>query len=287
MLTPGQRLRELRVERFLLKVKFNGKKATKEYIAEFAGVTSKSLTAIEDGITKQPAREIIEAILDILSKFKEVEMMDKYNILAAYGYKAPIVPPSQEEGGRARKNWEQAYEKIWYPAYLVDIIHRLWAWNKYAPRLLGLKYNDPQVKEKFYNVDILDVIFKLAPQHIEITNRADYLPGLIYTMKSQFQPFINEPWYLKWVLDAQNRYPEFKNLWEKTPDNLLAPSTMGNQVPIAIRIKSESEILRFQLTAVGFANDPRFIVAQWIPIDDITAIKCLLWMKQDEEYKVG
>ncbi len=285
MFSPGKRLRELRLERWGMKnedgrrITIDGRRSTKEYMAEYAGISTKSLTEIEDGVTKQPARKTIDLILDILGQFHEIDWVTRQSISAAYGYKLPVAPPTQIEGQWARHNWEKANSEIWFPAYLVDIIHRLWGWNKFAPRLLGLSPSDAKLT-RFAQVDILDVLFKLSSSYVEIVNRDEYIPSLIVTMKAQFQPYLGEIWYTEWVKEAQNRYPEFRRLWSEIDDEEILPYAMGNPTPIKIRIKSALDILKFQLMAVGFANDPRFIVAQWIPVDEFTALQCLLWKKQ-------
>lgn len=276
--TGGKLLHELRRSRQDRKKKYG----SREHIASLAEIEPRTLSAIELGYTKQPSREILERILNALDSIDRVTLEQRHEVFAAYGYQKPYPIPNPNEIQLARKEWDSAYFRtVWYPAYLVDVAQRLLDWNPYAPKLLGLKSSDPRLRD-FHGVDILDVTFKLSPRFIEIVNQTDYVPALIHTMKIQFQPYQHETWYLPWVQRAKTRYPLFAELWDAVPDSEPLPMSLGNKIPIEIRIPPDSDVLTFQLVAVGFSNDPRFFVAQWIPVDEMTALKCLLWKKQVE-----
>ena len=97
-------------------------------------------------------------------------------------------------------------------------------------------------------------------------------------------PYINEPWYDECIDTAKQTYPDFQHLWDNTllvddEDNksdLDYILELCNNVPIKLRIPNMGKF-HFQLVRITFVNDSRFWVVQWIPVNEITALKCLVW----------
>ena len=143
-----------------------------------------------------------------------------------------------------------------------------------------MRCDDPKLA-LFEDITIFDLTFGLVPQLVTIENQGEYLSDLVRTMKSEFRPYRDEFWYVKRIREARKKYPEFEKLWDAIPDNDLSPCGMGNVIPIVLRVPHEG-VLKFRLLGVHFANDRRFRVVQWIPVDEITALKCLVW-KQEED----
>ena len=282
----GQILKNLRQERWNIRdengkrITYEGKRATKENIALLADMTIKSLTEIEEGITVLPSFIKVEAIIAALSKFKEVNFFDRQMVLNCYGYQVRNLVPSETEVKQASEIWKYDYQNIWYPAYLVDIIHHICAWNDNATKLLGLSKSD-LFRDEFANIDILDVIFKIAPKYLEIQNQNDFLVGLFRTMKSEYLPYLGEAWCYNWLKSAFQRYPQFEKYWRFAEIGEITDVHLSYQPPIEIKIRSTGKQLKFQVVAVGFVNDPRFRIAQWIPIDENTTLECIRWKNEE------
>lgn len=257
------------------------RKQTIEGIAAEAEITYKTLSEIERGITRQPSREILYKILEVLDQYAEVSTEDRQAIFVSYGYKKPYPLPTKTEIEFARRHWREVYGQIPYPAYLVDFSQRLLDWNRYTIRLLGMRYNDPRLSF-FQNVTIFDVTFKLASSLVEILNRDEYISDLVRTMKAEFEPYKDEPWCAECINQARMNYPDFRNLWDSFSEKDLPLSGMGNTVPIILRVPQEGK-LKFQLSRIIFAADPRFFIVQWIPIDEVTMVKCLVWKQEDSD----
>jgi transcriptional regulator with XRE-family HTH domain len=274
MITPGIKLRELRKER----------KVSLLNLALDISSTAKTLSRIENDTTEQPSRELIQSIFDALDTYLPVKFKDRHFVFSAYKYKLSFPLPSPSETEEAIKHWRDTYSIVPFPAYLVDFSQRLLEWNRLAPRLLGINYDNPQTS-LFENVTIFDVTFGLASKFVEIVNREEYIPELIRTMKSEFIPYVGEPWYEPRISEAKQKYPEFAKIWNSLPDgeNLIAPE-LGNTIPISIKPSEKEGLLRFRLLRVDFATDPRFRVVQWIPIDEITHLQCMIWIKESTVY---
>lgn len=270
MLTGGQMIRMLRKER----------KETIEHLAIDAGITYKALCEIERGITKQPSRETLYNILEALSQYARVSIEDWGRVFQFYGYTKPHPLPTEEEIEKAKSHWRRDYGHIPYPAYLVDFSQRLLDWNRYAPRLLGMRHDDVRIKW-FQNVTILDITFGLSPYFVSIKNSEEYLPSLVHVIKSELQPYKDEPWYHKFISTAREKYPLFKQLWDALPDESFQASLSGVAVPILLGLPGEPEPLKFQLVRINFVADERFIIVQWIPVNDVAIRKCHEWINEE------
>ncbi len=270
MLTGGQRLRVIR--------KRCGE--TIENIATDAEITYKTLSEIERGITKQPCRENLNAILEALEQCGEVSTEDWQAVFEAYGYKKPCPLPVGTEIERAKQQWRVDYGHVTHPAYLIGFSERLLDWNKYAPRLLGLRYNDIRTR-CFEGATMFDVTFNFSQGFITIENQAEYLLNYVYMTKSGLLPYKDESWYARRILTAQRKYPIFKQLWDSFPDDSFKTAFAGISIPIVLRLPEESDSLTFQFVKVAFAADERFLIIQWIPLDEITMRRCLAWVREE------
>ncbi len=265
----GAKLRKLRKDRH----------ETIENLATDAGITYKTLSEIERGVTKQPAKEILGKILKALAELAPLRLDEQESIYKAYGYKAPILLPTTEEIKAAVKVWHKSYN-VPKPAYLVDISQRLLAWNKYAIHLLGLRPNDPRLRN-FKNITIFDFAFNsITAPLIEVVNINEYVPTLIKVMKMESEPYKGEPWYDKWINDTKQKYLGFRDLWDAAENN---PLDLGFADVIILRIPNENGLFKFQLSRSPFATDSRFYTVTWDPVDQKTILKCAAWVDDDNE----
>jgi transcriptional regulator with XRE-family HTH domain len=265
----GSQLRSLRKSR----------RETIENIAVDAGITYKTLSDIERGVTKQPAREVLQQILEALHRASPLAVEDQQDIMYLFGYQRPYPIPSQIEIAQARKYWTEAYnDQIPYPAYLGDIAQRLLTWNSSALRLFGFTHTDPRLK-LLENITIFDLGFDLAPQFAPVLNPDEFFPDLIRTMKAEFYPYRNEAWYHACIGAVREKYPQFDQLWNAVSEEDAKKPLLGSSVPIVMDVP-EAGALTFRLTRIPFANDPRFFISQWLPVDDKTMTVCMDWNQQ-------
>lgn len=272
MLAGSQKLRVLREQR----------QETLEHIATDAGITYRTLWKNEQGITQQPARAILHAIVEALDQCAPVSAGEWQAVFDTYGYRKPYPLPTEEEIEEARQQWRAGYGHIGLPAYLVDFSQRLLDWNRYAPRLIGMRYDDIRTR-RFQNVTLFDVIFDLAQRFVRIENRREYLPSLVHVMKSELQLYKDEPWYAPCIATAQQNYPHFRKLWESFPEDSFQASLTGLTVPIRLHVPGESSVLTFQLVKIDFVGDVRFRIVQWIPVGAVTTQTCLAWVCEESD----
>lgn len=177
--------------------------------------------------------------------------------------------PSEEEIAQICERWVTQFNEYGYPAYLVDRRQKLLTWNKFAPKLLGLNSNSPEL-ENFKNITIFELIFDIANNYVEIVNYESYLPDLIKTIKAQDIEYSEEAWYKPYIRDVLQKYPEFAQIWHniKINEDDINSIVLGNIVPIKLKMLNQpTEIAAFKLNRVPFANDPRFWTVLWIPIE--------------------
>ncbi len=268
----GSQLRALRKAR----------RETIENVAVDAGITYKTLSDIERGITKQPARVVIQQVLEALHRVQPLHVEDQQAVMVAFGYQKPYPIPSQIEIAQAKKFWHELYDdQIPYPAYLGDIAQRLFAWNSSALRLFGFTRADPRLKI-LENITIFDLGFALAPEIAPVLNKDQFFPDLIHTMKAEFYPYRNEDWYHTCINSVKEKYSYFNELWDAVDEEEIKKPILGSTIPIVIDVLGEGS-LSFRLTRINFANDPRFFISQWLPVDDKTMSVCMVWNQQNKK----
>lgn len=154
---------------------------------------------------------------------------------------------------------------------------RLLEWNPAALRLVGLRVADRRAQH-FQNATTFDLAFGLAQRFVEIENDAAYRRSFVHTLKRELRPYVAEPWCGRCIVAAQQRYPEFKQLWESEH----APETVsltGRTVPLKLRLSGSASTLTFQSLKSSFVGDARFRIVQWIPVDEVTMHICVTWMR--------
>ena len=265
----GQLLRDLRRNRG----------ETLADIATDAEITFKTLQSIETGSTKSPSFARLSRIVEALDAISPVPIKERHQIFAVYGYRKSYPLPNQREIDGAIQEWKEKYQNVPYPAYLVDCGQRLLDWNKYAPRLVGLRNTDVQTQE-FSGVTIYDIMFQISNNFVEMIDREEYFEDLIRTIQSEDSAFHVEDWYQEHLNETRERYPEFGDIWDRVANKDNFEFELGNNIPIKLTIPGTGSV-SFRLLKIIFASDARFFVVQWIPVDEFTMIQCLLWVKEE------
>ncbi len=276
MTTGGELLRALRQRREGRK-----RKLTIEQVAEQSGITYRALWNIEHGNTAKPNKAVLDSILNTLDAFLPITIEQRNEVLMAFKYPPLLTPPTDVERTRVAVEWQNEYRHLTQPAYLVDFTQRLLAWNRYAPRILGMEYNDPRLR-KLKGITIFDLAFNsdfIAASRI--TNGAEFLPNMIQVIKAEMEPFSDTNWYKELIDETSTKYPLFKSIWNSLPSNLpmVRLRTMG---PVQVQ-HPDGKILKFHLMGVDFVNDPRFRIVQYHPADVTTLSEWNKWIDLNDE----
>lgn len=252
----GQLLRELRQEAGISLLELANR-------LEDAGVhvDAAHLQRIETGRIVRPTFDTVDAIL---TAGLTAPYRTRRNVLDAFGYRLPWVLPDEREVEEARRLFAQELNVTTWPAYLMDHGHRIWAWNRYGPRLLGVP-TDGSVAEGLTGITTLDFVFNpTLGFNLRIANPDVYLELFLRSFKIQTQPYASEPWFEHLIQRARG-WPLFESTWERLSDNADEMMTAGKNHPIEFYVPGYDDPLRFRIVLVYLSLDPRFQVISWIP----------------------
>lgn len=271
----GEKLRYLRRERY----DHEGKRLTIEKVAEAAGFNYRTLADIERGVAKRPPLETIQRILKTLAQFAPIPVKEKNIVFNAYAYQPIFDTPSAREVEQACQLWQEQYQNLRLPAYLVTFSQQLLTWNRYAPLILGVNYGSKEL-EKLRGVTIFDLAFNtdfIASSRI--VNGETFFPDMLRVIKAEMQLFRYEEWYQMLISETKNNYPVFESIWDSLPE-VLPSVAVRTFEPVQIQHPS-GKILKFQLMGVDFADDPRFRSVQYHAVDAVTLNEWNLWIEAE------
>lgn len=250
-------------------------------LAGICSITYRTLQEIESGETTRPGRSTLLAILKGLSGVKKLGPNERNKVLEPFGYRDQSLLPENDEVATIARQWERSVFELPHPAYLVDFAHRFIAWNRYAPRVIGLTYGHPAL-EKMRGRTLFDLIFdRQFETAFAIKNKDTFVPEMLYVMRCEFEPFKDDEWCKECIRSAKATHPQFRAIWDKVqkmPVQELGLRTMG---PIITQAAGGEE-LSFHLLGTDFVNDSRFRVIQYLPANAATMRQCLEWVEGEE-----
>ncbi len=243
------------------------------------GIDAAHLQRIETGKIRRPAAGTLESILThgLVAPYRI-----RRDVLDAFGYRLPWALPTEREIEEGRRLCAQELLSATWPAYLMDHGQRLWSWNRYVPRLLGLAPDDP-APARFVGLTVLDLVFNPAVGvNLMIANPERYRPLFLRMFKIQTQPHAHEPWFQD-LLARAGDWPGFAEMWAALPED--ADEVLATQpiIPIEFRVPGVEAPLRFRIAGIYLSLDPRFQVTHWIPYGAATLRHCALWAEADGE----
>lgn len=267
----GRKLQELRQAAQLTLVDLTARLETDHGTPIDAGHINK----IETGNIKKPLAETLERILAGLS----AGYRDRRDVLEAFGYAVPTTLPSEQEIAEARRLTAYELEDSTYPVMLIDCGQRLWAWNRYTPRIIGLHPDDPATT-RFAGVTIFDVTFNPAfVTRLLIANPEEYLPAMLEFIKAGMYRFHDEPWYNE-IVGRASTFPGFRAVWDSLPADTFQRYAYRSIVPIKINVPGTG-VLDFRMSSTDFLLDPRFQIIHFTPFGAKTLRTCAEWAEEE------
>lgn len=265
--TPGGgKLRALR-ERY-------GK--TQLWVELEAQLGSGYLQRVESGRVAQPERATLERVLAAL----EARYSERREVLELFGYVVATGPPTDGDVAWARDVCRRELHDVAFPAYVLDCTHRLVAWNRYFPRLLGIGPDDPLL-ERLALRSLLALWFDPASPLWPLVVEPDvFLPALIRALRYEMQQFRTESWYAA-LLASLHDLPRFRRVWvavEQEPERVSAARAL---VPMRVAVP-RTGVLQFRLATEPFVRDARFRVVYYFPADPATMNQCAAWAAEDD-----
>lgn len=262
----GQRIRELRQSAALSLLDLSAK-----LDVEFGKqIDAGHINKIETGRIKLPLAETLETILIGL----QATYRDRRDVLGAFGYSLPLELPTEREIKEGIRLAAFSLNNSTYPICLIDYGQRLWAWNRFVPRLIGLHPDDPVTKQ-YYGITTPDLTFnQQLPTHILVANPNEYLPVMLQYIKTALHPYRAQTWY-KELISSWFRLPGFRGLW-----NMLPNDEMREVVSIQINVPQHG-VLHFRMSTSDILLDPRFQILHFTPFGARTLRACAIWAEEE------
>jgi len=233
------------------------------------------LQRLESGRVTQPVRATLERILAALvARYDE-----RCETLALFGYTAPTPLPSAADLAWAREECRAGLAAVAFPAYVLDCAHRLVAWNRFFPRLLGLGPGDP-LPPALIGRSLLAPWFDPASPLAPLVAEPDrFLPAMLRAFRSEMGRFGGEPWHREMVLEPLHILPRFRHYWARVA---AEPATAGAGralVPVLLDLPRGGR-LQFRLAAEPFTHDVRFRAIYYFPADEASMRQCVAWAEE-------
>src|SRR5258706_13557966 len=207
------------------------------------------INKIETGSIRKPTAETLEAILVGLG----ASYRDRRAVLETFGYSVPMTLPTEQEISEVVSQSADELRDATYPVCLLDFGQRLWAWNRFAPRLIGLHPDDPATA-RFLGVSTVDLIFNPAFEtRLLVANPDEYFPGQIHNIKVGIEPLRDQPEYRELVAQWSS-FPGFTELW-----NGVSADMFRSVVPIKVNVPGRG-LLQVRTYNAIFEADPGFVL---------------------------
>lgn len=229
------------------------------------------LQRIESGRVAQPGRALLERILTAIG----ARYSERREVLEQFGYALSTPPPDASDTDWARSFCQPELDEAPFPAYALDCLHRLIAWNAQVPRLFGLQRIDPKLAE-LNGRSILEAWFdSRSPLSHLVAEPEVFLPALIRAFRSEMEPFRAEAWYPP-LLQSLLALPRFKQIWDRIEQESTPVSSARALVPVRLNVPEVGE-MQFRLSAEHLVRDARFRLIYFFPSDLPTMQQCAEW----------
>jgi hypothetical protein len=233
------------------------------------------LQRVESGRVAQPGRTTVERILAAL----DARYSERREILELFGYVVATPLPNDDEIAWARESCQHELHDVPFPAYVLDCLPRLLAWNRYVPRLLGLRDATvgERVLEGLAGRSMMELWFDpVSPFGRLVAEPETFLPGLIRALRYEYGRLHHEPWMTQAITESVATLPRFRQVWEQSaelPDSVSAARVL---LPIKLAVPGVG-LLQFRLVSEPFVRDTRFRLIYFVPADAATMRECAAW----------
>lgn len=159
------------------------------------------------------------------------------------------------------------------------IAHRLIAWNRYFPRLLGVALDRPWLG-RLTGRSLLVLWFDpTSPLGQLVADPEAFLPALIRAMRYEMRPFAAQTWYAEALAELM-ALPRFRHYCEVVDREPTPAGAARALVPVRLTVPGAGE-LQFRLAAEAFTRDARFRIVYYFPADATTIRQCAAWRDGD------
>ena len=232
---------------------------------------------IESGAIKRPTAATLDAIL---TAGLNVPYRVRIDVLAAFGYQLRWELPTEQDIEIERSiNADELTRTIW-PSYMADYAHRIWAWNRLFPRLLGTTADDPG-NAAYAGLTVLDILFDPAVgTNRQIANAESFAPVATAWYKVMTRQYREEPWFQDLMTRAKT-WPGFSEIWDQIPEGPQVMLVQPPVIPVEIHVPGLASPLRFRNIHPRVGFDPRFEIVHLIPMNVETQAICAAWASEE------
>jgi transcriptional regulator with XRE-family HTH domain len=268
------------------------------------------LQRVESGRVAQPGRATVERILDAL----DARYSERRDVLELFGYTVTTPLPTADEIAWAKANCQHELHDVPFPAYVLDCLPRLIAWNRFVPRMLGRPPRtragrsaspvstgagpdstspapsaDPATStadadawaesmlETLAGRPVLLSWFDPASPFGALVAEPDvFLSAMVRAMRYEFHQFRGEPWVAETIEEMSARLPRFREEWDRLAEAPPPISAARILVPVRLNVPGTGQ-LQFRLVSEPFVRDTRFRLIYFVPADPTTMRQCAAW----------
>ncbi|MCC7367098.1 MAG: hypothetical protein IT306_01675 [Chloroflexi bacterium] len=232
------------------------------------------LQRVESGRVAQPSRVTVERILAVL----DARYSEQREVLELFGYVVATPLPTEADFAWARDSCQHELHDVPFPAYVMDCVPRLIAWNGYVPRLLGLS---GPAGEALLQRCVGEPLFPLwfdpsAPFGRLVAEPEVFIPGMVRALRYEYSRFQPEPWIAETLQEMTARLPRFREVWEQATQLPAPISAARVLLPVKLDVPAAGRLL-FRLVSEPFVRDTRFRLIYFVPADAPTLRQCAAW----------
>ena len=222
------------------------------------------LQRLESGRVEQPERPTVDRILDALG----ARFTERREVLELFGYTVRAEPPSEEDVAWARGLSSGELSAFPFPAYVLDCVPRLIAWNDAFPTLIGASPGGPLPRWLAEPSFLAAWFDQRSPLHQVVVEPDVFLPAMIRAFRHEMRPYRREVWFAGLLAELM-ALPLFAAHWSAVEQESPPVGAARAQVPLQIRAPN-GEVLQFRLSAEPFTRDARFRFVYYFPADVTT-----------------
>lgn len=244
-------------------------------------ITQANYSKIERGLA-MPSRPKLEAILDAL----QASFNERQEIFTAFGYLRPYPLPEAHEIEAACQRCQPVLDDTPIPAYLMDFVTRLLAWNPCFAKLQGVHETNNSILDELRHVPLFKSRFDSSRLRMSkhVKNIEKQLLAEMRGIRHLLAPYQEERWYDGFIAKLCEE-PEFSKYWLATQNTRLRKEVMAEFTPrllepVSFKIPGFDMRLHFYTNREALVGDDRFRIVYLIPSDAFTIRAVERWLAE-------
>ncbi|MGI8552410.1 MAG: helix-turn-helix domain-containing protein [Dehalococcoidia bacterium] len=243
---------------------------TQLWVEAEAELGSGYLQRLESGNVAQPERPTLSRILAAL----ETRYSEQREVLELFGYSMATPPPAGDDIVWAGIICRRDLDEVAFPAYVLDCMHRLIAWNRHFAQFMAVPPDDPLLRRLEGHSLLAPWFDPDSPLAKLVAEPETFLPALIRALRYEHQQFRTEQWYAVLLAQLIQDLPCFRHYWTMVQQEPSPASAARARVPVRLIVPGAG-ILQFRLSAEPFVRDARFRLIYYLPADPATMRWCV------------